>query len=48
MNVNSPLLYIKDGILEPVHLEKGERGMMVKGLDEVVDKCRSESEIIQQ
>ena len=47
-NINSPRLYIKSGLLEPMHLQQKERDILVNGMTETMNKCINEIEISEQ
>ncbi len=40
--INSPRLYIKNGLLEPVHLQEVERKILVENMQESLQKCIQE------
>ena len=41
-NIEAPRMFMKSGELEPVHLTAKERNIMVKGMEETMEKAKQE------
>ena len=44
-NINHKRYYIKEGLLEPVHLGLKERDILMHGIQQAMQKCKKEIDI---
>ena len=42
MSIESPRLYVKDGLLEPVKLDREQRDLLIISIEEIMENCVGE------